>query len=108
MRPLAVLVGGELYTPQGIGIGGDRSSDTRAIATAHDNYVIDPRSMGGVDEIVGLLARVVKLAQTLNANDARRAREIMEAAKSAIYATTRLDRDDQQAFEMALRQAARQ
>lgn len=108
MRPLAVLIGGDLYTPQGMRIGGDRPSDTRAVATAHDNYVIDPPSIGGVEEIVALLARIVKVAQGLNESDARRAREFTEAARSALYATTRLDAADQRTFQNALRNAARQ
>jgi len=65
MRTIAVLIGGALYTPQGMRIGGDRPSDARAVATAHDDYVIDPPSVGGVEEIVaqvkldidGVLAR---------------------------------------------------
>jgi|tagenome__1003787_1003787.scaffolds.fasta_scaffold20694482_3 hypothetical protein len=108
MRPLVLLIGDEIYTPQGTRIGGDRCSETRAVATALDNCEIDPRSMGTVEEIVILLARAARLAQGLNADDARRARDFFEAARSLLHASTRLPADDQGLFEAALRNSARQ
>lgn len=108
MRPLGVLIGGELYTSQGMRMGGDRTSETRAVATSEDINLIELPSMDGVDEVVMMLARIVKLAQRLNATDQRRIREFVEAARATLFATTRLDSTDQQAFEAALRHAASQ
>jgi hypothetical protein len=47
MRPLAVMIGTEIFTPHGMRIGGDRPSETRVVATTtacrprqvqHDGY----------------------------------------------------------------------
>jgi hypothetical protein len=57
----------------------------------------------GVDQIAGLLGQVVRLAQGLSPEDARRARDFMHAASAAMTATTYLDESDQRKFERSLR-----
>ncbi|WP_426525657.1 hypothetical protein [Bradyrhizobium sp. McL0615] len=61
-----------------------------------------------VDEITALFARALKLTVTLSREDQQRVRNIMEATRSTLYATTYLDRPDQAKFEQALRNAARE
>ncbi|UGA45661.1 hypothetical protein HU230_0006375 [Bradyrhizobium quebecense] len=108
MRAVAVLIDGEVYSANGTRIGGgDRISETRAVTTMSASPVVNPASMGGVEEIVSMLARIVKMAQGLSADDKRRVREFVEAARSTLFATTRLDATDQRVFEMALCSVAR-
>jgi hypothetical protein len=66
-----------------------------------DVYAVDA-PVNGVDQIAGLLGRVVWLAQNLSPTDARRARDYMHAASAAMTASTYLSGPDQQVFERAL------
>jgi hypothetical protein len=61
---------------------------------------------GAVDEVVTLLAQVVFLAQSLDADDQRRVRDFVHACSSTLMATTYLPSADQRAYENALRAAA--
>ena len=119
MRTLiAVIRGDEIYNAHGQRIDEPRAVAGIASAVAvwsddrqrHRNGVpdlIDPPAMGAVEEIVAMLAQIVKLAQTLSANDQRRVREFVVAAQSTLNATTRMETGDQRVFEAALRNAAR-
>jgi hypothetical protein len=94
MAVLAVVIDGK-WTP----LGDDGQPLVRQSA---DTQVIEA-SMGGVEEIAGLLGQVVRLAQGLGPEDARRARDFMHAAQAAMTATTYLSGPDQQTFERSLR-----
>lgn len=67
-----------------------------------DTHVIDA-STSEVDRIIAHLGQVVRLAQNLTPEDARRARDFMHAASSMLTATTYLPGPDQARFERALR-----
>ena len=105
MRTIGVLIGNELYNANGVLLNPEPPIESRALATRHGQE-IEP--MDDVGEIVAMLARIVKVAQTMSADDQRRVRDFVEATRSTLAATTRLPGDDQRAFEMALRNAARQ
>jgi hypothetical protein len=122
MRQVAVLIDGEVYSPQGVRISPEWESravavhDTRANdqrANDHDQQmnerrdqrVIDAHPMDEIDEITMLLARATKLAQGLSDDDRRRVRELFAASLSLLHATTRLETSDQRRFEQAMRNA---
>jgi hypothetical protein len=66
----------------------------------------EPRQVAPVDpidEISTLLGRVIHIARGLSRDDARRAREIVYAASSALEASTFLNTEDQRRFEQGLR-----
>jgi hypothetical protein len=64
--------------------------------------VIDtPRS--DVERVVAHLAQVVRLAQDLSDDDARRVRDFVHAASAMLSATTYLAKSDQKIFEASLR-----
>lgn len=78
-----------------------QSEPERAVVTkAAPTIDSDP-----IEEIAALLAKLTRIVQTLDADDARRARELVSAASSLLAASTRLPDRDQRLFEQALRTA---
>jgi hypothetical protein len=107
MRAIAVLIGDELYNAQGHRV----DEPVRAIVphvVVERFEVTVPPALDTVEDIVAQLARIIKAAQHLDDADRSRVREFVEAARSTLLATTRLDRSDQQIFQTALHNAARQ
>jgi hypothetical protein len=99
MALVAVIVDGK-WTP--VEDGQSHPTNQRTDNT----QVIDP-STSDVDRIVSLLGQVVRLAQGLSAEDARRVRAFVHAAASMLSATTYLPDQDQSKFERALRNGGR-
>lgn len=60
-----------------------------------------------IDQIVAHLAEVVRIAQNLSPEDARRARDFFHAAWGMLSATTSLPTQDQARFARALRERSR-
>lgn len=97
------LVDDTLYSPAGTQI-----APPRAVAPPPEpRRRPEPVEMhrDAVTEVADLLARVVRLAQTLHETDQRRVRELVHAASSTLSATTVLPPRDQQLFQRALRDA---
>jgi len=103
-RVIGILGNDGLVSPDGEVIS--HRADPRAVAVRQERTKEPPRQviqMDPVDEVAGLLARVIHIAQTLNETDQRRVRDLTHAASSALSASTCLPRDDQRRFEQALR-----
>lgn len=108
VRNIAVLVDGKLYGPEGYRISPE-VSEARAVTTIEtvSRANEDAPPMSPIDEVVAMLARIVKLAQAMPQADQRKTRNFVEAARSTLQATTCLDPVEQQKFQTALRTAAR-
>ena len=72
-----------------------QTTDTRAIEA------------NPIDIIMANLAAVVRLAQGLSPEDARRVRDFVHATSAMLQATTYLEASDQKLLEAALRDTAR-
>jgi hypothetical protein len=75
-------------------------------ATDGHNAVITS-SMSEVDQIAGLLGQIVMRTKSLSDKDRARVREFIRMTQAVLTATTCLPEQDQQTFEAALRDAAR-
>jgi hypothetical protein len=90
----------------------ERATMTRKLAVAVSNkpaVVSNPvpsKPAGAIDQVATHLSEVIRLAQGLSEEDARRVRDLVHAASSVLLASTYLPVDDQRLFESALRTAA--
>ena len=102
---LATIIGDQLILPDG-----SCSQGRQDKAEAELPAVVEPATftpMSEMDQVLACIANVVMVTQHMNADDARRVRSFMASAHSLLCSTTSLDKSDQNAFEAALRDAAR-
>lgn len=101
---LGVIIGNELFSPQGVRISAAPSEEPRAVETYEPHRIHAPH-LSTFEEITAHIATAVRLTRGLPPDEARRVRDVFHAASSMLMATTYLEKDDQAAFERALRNA---
>jgi hypothetical protein len=84
----------------------ERARAIKAAAAVSNKPVAVSKPASAIDQVVTHLSEVVRLAQGLSEEDARRVRDFVHATSAMLMASTYLPAHDQRVFETALRIAA--
>lgn len=84
----------------------ERARAIKAAAAVSNKPVAVSKPASAIDQVVTHLSEVVRLAQGLSEEDARRVRDFVHATSAMLMASTYLPAHDQRVFETALRTAA--
>lgn len=97
MRPIATIIDGVAYSPEGVRLSPEREP-TQAPEPPRNIKPLD-----ALDRYNEHLAAAIRLAQDMSEEDQRRASEFMEAARATLTATTRLKSTELRKWQNALR-----
>src|SRR6478736_3768539 len=102
MRPIATIIDGVAYSPEGARLTPEREP-SRAVAVVAPEPPRNIKPLDPLDEYNAHLAAAIRLAQDMSPEDQQRASEFMEACRATLTATTRLKSTELRKWQAALR-----